>query len=186
MKKTSRRRDNLGLGILLLALGAALIFGKPSKILDLSKYTFAEEPVEVVGFESVQVSPADEPKRIIIPSLEIDLAVKRARVVNGYWEVFEKEAGWGDGSGIPGSKGNQVIFAHARPGIFASLKDIKEGMSIYVLTEGRWYEYQTVEIKDVYPNQVEVIKPTEDERLTLYTCLGFADRKRLIVVAKPK
>ena len=186
MAKTSKRKDNLGLGILLLALGAALIFGKPSKILDLSKYTFAEEPVEIVGFESVQVSPTDEPKRIIIPSLEIDLAVRRARVVNGYWEVFEKEAGWGDGSGIPGVKGNQVIFAHARPGLFASLKDVKVDTAIYVLTQGKWYEYKVSEVKDVLPNQVEVIKPTDDERLTLYTCLGFADRKRLIVIAKPK
>ena len=40
------------------------------------------------------------------------------------------------------------------------------------------------EIKLAYPNEVEVIAPTEDETLTLYTCSGFNDEKRLVVVGK--
>ena len=47
-----------------------------------------------------------------------------------------------------------------------------------------WYSYEVVDIKEVYPNQTEVIEETDDETLTLYTCSGFADSKRLIVVAK--
>lgn len=183
MIKTTKR-DRLGLGFALLVLGIALIFGKPSNLVDLSGYTFAQEPVEIVGFEVVQVSPEDEPKRIIIPELSIDLPIKRARVVNGFWEVFEDSAGWGEGSGVPGEQGNQVIFAHARPGYFLPLKGVGEGMKIYVLTDDVWFEYRVSEIKEVSPNQTGVIKPTEDETLTLYTCVGFADSKRLIVLAK--
>ncbi|OGM69990.1 hypothetical protein A2975_05285 [Candidatus Woesebacteria bacterium RIFCSPLOWO2_01_FULL_44_14] len=59
------------------------------------------------------------------------------------------------------------------------------GQKVYILTEAAWYEYRVEEINEVYPNQTQVIAPTTDERLTLYTCSGFADTKRLIVVAKP-
>lgn len=183
MRKTTRR-DSLGLGFALLVLGLALIFGKPGSLSKLSGYTFANEPVEVVGFETINIATEDEPKKIIIPELAINLPVKKARVINGFWEVFQDSAGWGDGSGVPGAAGNQVIFAHARPGLFLPLKKINEGMQIYVLTDGKWYDYRVSEIKEVYPNQTQVIKPSEDERLTLYTCSGFADSKRLIVIAK--
>lgn len=182
MRKTTRS-DSLGLGFALLILGAALIFGRPGNLAKLSDYTFANEPVEVVGFEQANVAVEDEPRKIVIPSLSIDLPVKHARVISGYWEVFENSAGWGEGSGVPGKPGNQVIFAHARPGLFLPLRKIDLGMRVYVLTGSSWFEYKVSEIKEVYPNQTEVIKPSVDERLTLYTCSGFADRKRLIVVA---
>lgn len=184
MKKTTKRGGSLGLGFALLVLGAALIFGKPGKLVDLSDYTFAQEPVEVVGFKDIVIAEGEKPERLIIPSLSVDLPVEEARVINGYWEVFEDKAGWGLGSGLPGNSGNQVIFAHARPGLFLPLKKIKEGMKVYVLTGGGWFEYEVREIREVYPNQTQVIKPTQEERLTLYTCSGFADSKRLIVVAK--
>lgn len=149
------------------------------------KNSFADEPVKVEGFSKEEAK--DEkilPQRIIIPSLSIDIAVKRARNIKGYWEVFEDSAAWGEGSGIPGEPGNQVIFAHVREGLFLPLKEVKTGMNVYVLTEKGWFDYKVVEIKEVYPNQVEVIAPTEDETLTLYTCTGYNDSKRLIVVAK--
>jgi len=116
-------------------------------------------------------------------SFRINLEVKKASVIDGYWEVFQESAGWGEGSGIPGEKGNQVIFAHARKGLFLPLRSIKVGEEIYVLTEGEWYKYKVSDVKEVYPNETDVILPTEDERLTLYTCSGFSDEKRLIVTA---
>jgi sortase (surface protein transpeptidase) len=38
----------------------------------------------------------------------------------------------------------------------------------------------------VYPNQTEVLQTTKKEVLTLYTCTGFTDEKRLIVTAIPQ
>jgi len=64
------------------------------------------------------------------------------------------------------------------------LKDIKEKEVIYVLTESNWFEYSVEKIKEVKPDDLEVIKPTKDEILTIYTCSGFNDNKRLIIVAK--
>jgi LPXTG-site transpeptidase (sortase) family protein len=121
---------------------------------------------------------------VIIPAVSIDITVQHAKIIAGYWQVFNDTAAWGEESGYPGKPGNQVIFAHARKGLFLPLKDVTTGMKVYVMTDNAWYAYEVKEIKAVYPNQKEVIAPTTDETLTLYTCTGYEDSKRLIVIAK--
>lgn len=210
MAKKKKNLSKLGLGIALVVLGAILISGRNQITSKLFSTSFADEPVEIVGFENFEVDEAKLPKRIIIPELSVDLSVKKARIKGGYWEVFPDSAGWGEGSGLPDEAGNQVIFAHARKDLFLPLREVKAGMRIYVMNESEvglstlpsavasafqdkgqenirtssWYSYEVVDIKEVFPNQTEVIEPTDDETLTLYTCSGFADAKRLIVVAK--
>jgi sortase A len=177
-------KDSIGLGIALILLGIIFVFGGGNLLKRSNSDTFASEPVKIQGFVADVDSLEKIPQRIIIPELTIDLKVKNSGLINGYWQVFSDSAGWGEGSGIPGEAGNQVIFAHARRGLFLPLKDIKTGAKIYVLAKANWYEYEVKEIKEVRPTQVEVIAPTEDETLTLYTCSGFADSRRLIVIAK--
>ena len=181
--KMSAKPSKITLGLALMALGVILIYGQFSGKNEPESYTFANEPVDISGL-SQETESENLPVRIVIPRLSINLDVKKAEIVDGYWEVFTDSAAWGVGSGLPGSVGNQVIFAHAREGLFLPLKSVEKDMLIYVLTNGNWYEYKVNEIKEVYPDQVEVISPTEDETLTLYTCSGFQDTKRLIVVAK--
>lgn len=179
----SKKYSKLPFGLALLFVGILLVIGQLSKGTNGENYTFASEPVEVKGL-SQEEGALVLPKKIIIPTLSINLEIKKAEIINGYWEVFPDAAAWGSGSGLPGKTGNQVIFAHAHDGLFLPLKNIKVGMSIYVLTDNDWYQYSVKEIKEVYPSQVEVISPTEDETLTLYTCSGFKDSKRLIVISK--
>ena len=158
-----------------------------SKTQTAPDYTFAQEPVKI---DSKLIGPRKNddnknlPQRIIIPSLSIDLPVTLAPVIKGYWKVYPDRAGFGDGSAYPGDKGNTVIFAHARYGLFLGLRDIKIGDKVYILTGDKWLSYKVKEIKTVLPKNLEVIAPTPDETLTLFTCSGFADSKRLIVIAK--
>ncbi len=150
--------------------------------------SFSQEPV-TVDKKLLDLSKSKEkakltPQRIIIPSLEIDLPVREAKIIKGFWEVFPDVAGFGLGSAYPDEMGNQVIFAHARKGLFLPLKNFKVGQIVYVMTKEKWFSYKIEEIKEVLPSQTEVIAPTPDQVLTLYTCSGFADSKRLIVKAK--
>lgn len=181
--KKAKFQPKLVLGIALVVLGVIFMSGKikPSVI---QSSTFASEPVEVSGFTYAENDKEKSPQQIIIPELKIDLTVKPARLIDGYWEVFSDSAGWGEGSGVPGEKGNQVIFAHARDGLFKPLKNAQTGMKVYILTDNKWFSYEILAVKEVLPSQTEVIEPTDDEILTLYTCSGFADTKRLIVTAK--
>ena len=130
-------------------------------------------------------TPQEETAEGTIAVQETDVEeVKESEVVGGYWEVFDSVVGWGKGSSPPGYQGNQILFAHVREGLFGNLDKIKLDDNIYVFNESRWYSYFVKEIKEVYPGETEVIEQTEDERLTLYTCSGFRDEKRLVVVAE--
>lgn len=70
--------------------------------------------------------------RILLPKENIDLPVTGAKIVGGYWQTSENSASQGEGTANPGSKGNVVIFAHAREGLFYNLKDVKKGDHICI------------------------------------------------------
>jgi LPXTG-site transpeptidase (sortase) family protein len=178
--KTNKSPKKLAIGISFVLLGLMLIIGR-DKTIDVLSSSFENEPVKVESLNYEKKEDDFLPERIIIPELAIDLDVKESKVINGYWEVFDDSAGWGEGSGIPGKPGNQVIFAHARKGLFLPLRSLEIGDNIYVLSNGKYYSYKVNAISEVSPGQTEAIAPTDDETLTLYTCSGFADSKRLLV-----
>lgn len=124
------------------------------------------------------------PRRIQIQNLSVDLPVRKARIINGFWEVFDHEASWGEQSGEPGKPGNQVIFAHNTQDLFRPLYHIREGELILVSTKSRIYTYQVTSMKQVFPTDVSVVAYTPDETLTLYTCSGPSDSTRFVVTAK--
>jgi sortase A len=130
-------------------------------------------------------TPASEPIKILIPSVNIDLPVVESQIVNGYWTISDTKASHGEGSGYPGQKGNIVIFAHAKNDMFGPLKKIKTGANIYLLSNNRWYKYQVQSSELVSPTELSSVQETTDETLTLFTCSGFLDAKRLIVKAIP-
>lgn len=164
-----------------------LLFKTPQqrKASNSATITYDHGPFNTENFH--QSRPVDKnslPVRIIIPSLSIDLLITPSNIVNNAWEISETSASYGMGSAVPGTNGNTVIFAHARKGMFGDLRQIKTNDKVYVLTRKDWYEYKVIQTKIVFPDEIEVIKPTAQETLTLYTCSGFADTKRLIVQGK--
>lgn len=171
----------LTIGITLVVLSAMIRASKPAVQLSTS---FTQEPVKIDS-RLITGPSSNTPERIIIPQTKIDIPISVSPIINGYWKVYEDRAGYGIGSGIPGESGNVVIFAHAREGLFLPLKEIKTGDLVYLLTSGSYLSYKVKNIKEVLPNQTEVISPTLNQTLTLYTCSGFLDKERLIVIAEP-
>lgn len=143
-------------------------------------------PIHIEKSLTQKQAVKEVPVHIRIPAVGIDLPIVVANVVNGYWELSDTTASYGLGSGLPGEKGNTVIFAHARPGLFLPLQFVGLQNKIFVSTATHTYIYKVTNITRVYPSDVAVIGPTKDETVTLFTCSGFADSMRLIVVAKPE
>lgn len=186
-KKTSRltwissHRRTVGLWFLMLGF---LLVTFPTAYKTIRPVGYAE-PIRIDRSLLGNSTSPEPPQRIVIPAIAMDLPVIEAAVVGGFWELSETTASHGAGSANPGDIGNTVIFAHARDELFGPLRNIQKETQIYLFTKDRWHQYAVVDIKLVDPNAVEVIAPTNDETLTLFTCSGFLDTKRLIVIAKP-
>lgn len=142
--------------------------------------SFSQAPKSIV-----QVEEGDLPGKIIIPKVGIDLLISPTKVINNQWEISETEASYLLGSGIPGKEGNVVIYGHNKNYLFGPIRWIEVGEEIKVINKkGEEFVYQVRETKTVSPETVEVLASTEDATLTLYTCTGFLDRERFVVVAK--
>ena len=132
-----------------------------------------------------------------IPALDIQAPVisdVNGADTNAYNKALEKGLAHLKGSAKPGQGSNIFIFGHSsyywyKPGdykeIFKNLEDIKIGDEIIVWYNQKEYHYIVDKIKTVLPNQVDVIKPTQIEQLSLMTCVPPGTTlKRLIVIAK--
>ena len=171
-------------GIVILLLGLFFIF-LPNILTLFPQEIINREPI-LADTTFSQSSAKDQiPTRIIIPSVSIDLPITIAPLKNGYWIPSETTASFGEGSSLPTGNSNTVIFAHAREGLFLPLRNVKEQDTVYVMTANSYVSYTIETITEVKPTDVYTVKPTEDKRLTLFTCSGFLDQKRLLVVAKP-
>lgn len=140
----------------------------------------------LVVFSSSQAYALEQevPQRIIIPSASINLPIESAKIAYNTWEVSDTTASFGEGSALPGSIGNTVIFAHAREGLFGSLDKASEGELIYVFTNHDWFAYKISDSLIVPPTQVDVIQQSHGSELTLFTCIGPGDSHRLVLKAQ--
>jgi len=134
-----------------------------------------------------------------IPSLDINVPVI-ADVDGADQTAYNKalEGGVAQllGSAKPGEGSNIFIFGHSsyywyKPGdykkIFATLDKLKEGDEIIIWYNKKEYKYSVSETKIVRPDEVDVLKPTTQEQVSLMTCWPpNTILKRLIVIGKLK
>lgn len=134
---------------------------------------------------SVEIPNIILPRRIIILSVGLDLPIFPAKVLSGNWEISESGASYLLGSGTLGKSGNIIIYGHNKKKIFGPILYLKKGAEIKIEDEkSNVYKYEVRETKVVTPKNIEVLNPTRDETLTLYTCTGNFDLKRFVVIAK--
>lgn len=69
----------------------------------------------------------------------------------------------------PGEPGNAVLSAH-RDTFFRNIEKLHPGDPIFIEREGQTFRYEVIGFKIVKPNDVSVVAPTSDSRLTLVTC----------------
>lgn len=128
----------------------------------------------------------DRPQRIKIPSIGVDLPVIPA-ITNGHdWETTHTGVSYLATSPIPGEHGNSIFYGHNWESLLKNLPDVKPGDVITIQLDARRERKFKVEYTAVVrPDQTYIIGSTNDSRITIYTCTGFLDSKRFVVVAKP-
>jgi LPXTG-site transpeptidase (sortase) family protein len=116
----------------------------------------------------------------------IRLPVVESGKVNGTWAISQTSANHVASSALPGQKGNIIIYGHNAPKLFGQLKEIHVGNFVEIrMTDSTLHRYIVTETQWVTPGHTELLTPTTEETLTLYTCGGLLDALRVVVQAKP-
>jgi LPXTG-site transpeptidase (sortase) family protein len=127
------------------------------------------------------------PKRIVIKDLSIDLPIYPAVINNNTWEVTSLGANYLVSSPIPGATGNSIIYAHNWLKLFGNLVETKPGDTIIVEYADKTKKTFIVDHTTIVPStEASILKQTKDKQITLYTCTGFMDSQRFVVIAKIK
>lgn len=124
----------------------------------------------------------NKPTNIKIPKLNLDLAVSPSVVKGNDWQLFDDRVAWLSTSSLPG-EGNVILYAHDRIGLFGELYKLKKGDEISIFSKDTWKTYKVTEVHEVTPTDINSIL-SDRIRLTLYTCSGAFDQKRLVVYAE--
>ncbi|HET7701040.1 MAG TPA: sortase [Candidatus Limnocylindria bacterium] len=128
--------------------------------------------------------------RVQIPRLGIDLAILEGDIERDTVQ-YRTPDGYAfhlPGTAIPGTGANAYLYAHARPGMFLALWNVKAGDVVWISTpDGRALRYVVSEVHPrVPPSDTSWAAPSPPERLTLQTSTGPADTDpRFVVVAHP-
>lgn len=166
------------LSLALVAFGAGVMLYAV-----FQKVDFSNKPSQIVRQVSEQT--ASKPTKLYIPDIKRILYVSDGYASGNRWTVSETGVSYLTTSALPTQVGNTVMYGHNRQGILGGLWRVHEGDYIYVvLANGEFIKYQVYERKEIEPTQVEILESTDDSRLTLYTCSGFLDQARFVVVAK--
>lgn len=179
--KPFRIKLQLIFSILLIVFGAGLIGFAVSRNFDLRIRNY--EPKIAVG-EQTPKPQFSKIESINIPKIKRNLAVSDGNFTDGRWEVSAEGVSFYTQSSLPDAGGNTVLYGHNKARILGRLVDVVVGDKIELrLENGALRVYEVVETRTIKPSEVDILNQTEESRLTIYTCSGFLDSARFVVVA---
>jgi len=129
------------------------------------------------------------PNKLIIPAMLLDQPIVEGPISQTYANLKKGIWRWPSGSS-PDKGGNTVLLGHRftydQPkGSLYFMHKLAIGDTIALNWQGKQHIYEVSEIKTVPPDQTDILKPTADSRLTIYTCTPlWKPVDRLVVVAK--
>jgi LPXTG-site transpeptidase (sortase) family protein len=150
-------------------------------------YTAVAPPLELGpdGLKPVkEASTVPLTVRLIMPSIHIDIAVVQGNgvTVPMYLAVHYP------GTDQPGGGSNALFYAHAQPGMFQAIYNLHKGDQIIaVRSDGTEVTYAVAVEEYVSYNDLNVLKPTPYDQITLLTCTSYDPyTPRFIVIGLPQ
>ncbi len=126
------------------------------------------------------------PTRIIIPKVNIDLPIEETAITNGSWQVSQTAISHLTASARPEEKGTIILYSHNTDDRFGPIRWLNKGEKIEIRTAGgKNHAYMVSQTLKVSPSQMDILTQNKGETLILYTCDGFADLQRFVILASP-
>lgn len=128
-----------------------------------------------------------QPTWISIPSVDMQLPVIEEAISNNVWGIADSGISHLNTSARPGESGPIILYGHNTNDRFGPIRWLSIGAKITLTAGGaKQHIYVVTQTMDVSPNQVSILLTQKGETLILYTCDGFADLQRFVVIAKPE
>lgn len=135
----------------------------------------------------ISTDGASLPEEIIIAAINLDLPIIPAKLDRGKWEATTKGVSYLISSPIPGEKGNSILYGHNWQNLLGNIVKLKPGQIITIkYRNGSLKNFRIDSTVLVSPKEVAILAASETPQITIYTCIGFLDSKRFVVVAKIK
>lgn len=167
---------------LLLTLGILLIL--------VPTFFYINEGVQLAFFTPHVVAVKKvlpPPTWISIPAVDIELPVAETALSGSTWQIADNAISHLQISANPGEDGPIILYGHNTNDRFGPIRWLTVGKTITLNIKGnKSYVYTITKIVEVDPSQVNVLTSEKGQTLILYTCSGFADLKRFVVIAKPQ
>jgi len=153
--------------------------------------------------EQADTRAGSRPARLQVAAIGIDATLMAVGLDVGRAPVVPRhDIGWYAAGATPGEGSNVILWGHvlrfqATPNIpapFARIHELARGSELTLTTvDGKTRRYRVTQQIQAQPNNVEYLRPTTGERLTLISCIG--DRvvtngkvtleSRLVTIAEP-
>jgi LPXTG-site transpeptidase (sortase) family protein len=175
--------DKLFILLMVVGLAMSLAGGVKRRIYTQTMQLPAE--VTLTGTEFAADDIGGLPARIMIGRV-IDVTVDPVPYTSEGWIISEVGANYLLDSARLGKPGNAIMYGHNRNEILGKLTQVRVGDEVVVETfAGDLKRYVVRNVVVVSPKDVSFLQSTSEEVLTIYTCTGFLDSKRLVVQAVP-
>lgn len=138
-----------------------------------------EKHIETVPIKKDSPNPIE----LQIPRVSVRLPVVPSKIVSGKWEATTTGISYLSSSPIPGETGNSILYGHNWSNLLGPLVNVRPKDLIEVIYSDNSKKVFEVEYTvTVSPSETHILLPSKDKRITLYTCTGFLDSQRFVVV----
>lgn len=149
---------------------AGIVFSSSEKHEKINEIKYVEKVVEEEGEDGNKIlypSFGMQYAQLNIKSIDLDAPV----YFGSTEDLLQQGVCQFVGSVVLGEKGNVVLDAHCNT-FFLNLGDVKKGDEVVLTTSYGTFTYVAKEITYFKDTDNSLISPTEDDRLTMYTCYG--------------
>lgn len=119
------------------------------------------------------------PTWLTIPAIGVDSPIEAVGIRDGFYQTVPFKVGFHEDAAPPGALGNSIYNGHVTSltdgRVFASLTDLKENETVAIYTDTHRTEWAVAAAGWAAADEDWYIQPTQDVRVTLYTCGGDFD-----------
>lgn len=127
------------------------------------------------------------PTQLIIQKIKMTLPIEETAINNGMWQVSQNGASHLTISARPGEKGPIILYGHNTIDRLGPIRWLSKGDTIEIKTaDGKIHTYIIEQTMTIAPDKMDIFTQRKGETFILYTCDGFADLQRFVLIASPK